>query len=78
MTNELELIAQVTSTGDLRSKLVQADEAKVDVEAILTKRVRKHQGHFFLFKINNLFIYFFFRSRLEYIITRNVRGMGTM
>lgn len=39
MDKELENIAQVTSTGDLRTKLVEADEAKVEVEAILLKRV---------------------------------------
>jgi len=38
MDKELDTIAQVTSTGDLRSKLIEADEAKVEVEAILLKR----------------------------------------
>lgn len=40
MSNELELIAQVTSTGDLRGKLIEADGAKVEVEALLLKHVR--------------------------------------
>lgn len=39
MDKELETIAQISSTGDLRSKLVEADEAKVEVEAVLMKRV---------------------------------------
>lgn len=44
MDKELDLIAQTTSTGELRSKLVQAEEAKVEVEAILMKRVRIRIG----------------------------------
>lgn len=40
MDKELETIAQVSSTGDLRGKLVEAEEAKVEIEAILLKRVR--------------------------------------
>lgn len=40
MDKELEIIAQTTSTGDLRGKLLQAEEAKVEIEAILLKRVR--------------------------------------
>lgn len=39
MDKELEAIAQVTSTGELRGKLLEADEAKVEIEAILLKRV---------------------------------------
>lgn len=39
MDKELETIAQITSTGDLRGKLVEAEEAKVENEAILLKRV---------------------------------------
>lgn len=39
MGKELELIAQVASVGDLRNKLTEAEEAKVDIEAILLKRV---------------------------------------
>lgn len=39
MDKELDIIAQVSSTGDLRGKLAEAEEAKVDVEAILLKRV---------------------------------------
>lgn len=40
MDKELETIAQVSSVGDLRGKLVEAEEAKVEIEAILLKRVR--------------------------------------
>lgn len=39
MDKELETIAQVSSIGDLRGKLVEAEEAKVEIEAILLKRV---------------------------------------
>lgn len=39
MDKELEAIAQVTSTGELRSKFLEADEVKVEIEAILLKRV---------------------------------------
>lgn len=40
MSNELELIAQITSTGNLRGKLIEAEGAKVEVEALLLKHVR--------------------------------------
>lgn len=40
MSNEVESIAQITSTGDLRAKLIEAEGAKVEVEALLLKRVR--------------------------------------
>lgn len=39
MDKELELIAQVSAVGDLRAKLAEAEEAKVEVEAILLERV---------------------------------------
>lgn len=39
MGKELESIEQVTSSGELRNKLVEAEEAKVEIEAILLKRV---------------------------------------
>lgn len=39
MGKELEAIGQVTSSGELRNKLVEAEEAKVEIEAILLKRV---------------------------------------
>lgn len=39
MDKELESITQVTTVGDLRSKLVEAEEAKVEVEAVLLERV---------------------------------------
>lgn len=39
MGKELEMIEQVTSSGELRKKLVEAEEAKVEIEAILLKRV---------------------------------------
>lgn len=39
MGKELETIEQVTSSGELRNKLVEAEEAKVEIEAILLKRV---------------------------------------
>lgn len=43
MDKELDAIAQVTSTGELRGKLLEADEAKVEIEAILLKRVKLAQ-----------------------------------
>lgn len=39
MGKELETIAQVTSSRDLRYKLVEAEAEKVEIEAILLKRV---------------------------------------
>lgn len=39
MGKELELISQVTSSGELHNKLTEAEEAKVEIEAILLKRV---------------------------------------
>lgn len=44
MDKELESITQVTQVGDLRAKLVEAEEAKMEVESILLERVR----HIFL------------------------------
>lgn len=51
MDKELDIIAQVTSTGDLRSKLAEAEEVKVDVEAILLERVSVSEK-----KMNETFI----------------------
>lgn len=58
MDKELESITQVTTVGDLRSKLVEAEEAKVEVEAILLERVssegrRRCDNHFFYDKFQN-------------------------
>lgn len=39
MDKELDSITQVTQVGDLRSKLLAAEEAKVEVEAVLLERV---------------------------------------
>lgn len=39
MGKELEAIEQVTSSGELHNKLVEAEEAKAEIEAILLKRV---------------------------------------
>lgn len=39
MDKELDSITQVTTVGDLRGKLLEAEEAKVEVEAILLERV---------------------------------------
>lgn len=39
MDKELDSITQVTTVGDLRSKLLEAEEAKVEVEAVLLERV---------------------------------------
>lgn len=39
MGKELETIEQVTSCGELHNKLVEAEEAKAEIEAILLKRV---------------------------------------
>lgn len=39
MGKELESIVQVTSCVELHNKLIEAEEAKVEIEAILLKRV---------------------------------------
>lgn len=39
MDKELDSITQVTTVGDLRDKLLEAEEAKVEVEAVLLERV---------------------------------------
>lgn len=39
MGKELELISQVASSEELHNKLIEAEEAKVEIEAILLKRV---------------------------------------
>lgn len=41
MDKELESITQVTTVGDLRAKLLEAEEAKAEVEATLLERVRR-------------------------------------
>lgn len=46
MDKELESITQVTQVGDLRAKLLEAEEAKMEVESILLERVS-----FFFFAI---------------------------
>lgn len=48
MDKELESITQVTTVGDLRSKLVEAEDVKVEVEAVLLERVRLRSYHIFL------------------------------
>lgn len=48
MDKELDSITQVTTVGDLRSKLIEAEEAKVEVEAVLLERVICGKGNFFL------------------------------
>lgn len=40
MGKELETVSQVTSSQELQSKLLEAENAKVEIEAILLKRVR--------------------------------------
>lgn len=50
MDKELESITQVTQVGDLRAKLLEAEEAKMEVESILLERVRN-----FFFSNDNLF-----------------------
>lgn len=40
MSKELDFIGQVCSVGDLPEKLLQAEEAKVQVEGQLLERVR--------------------------------------
>lgn len=42
MGKELETIVQVSSCGDLHNKLVEAEETKVEIEAILLKRVSSY------------------------------------
>ena len=39
MDKELEHITQVTTAGDLKDKLQEAEDAKVTVEAVLLERV---------------------------------------
>lgn len=39
MGKELETIEQMTSCGELHNKLIEAEEAKAEIEAILLKRV---------------------------------------
>lgn len=63
MDKELELITQVTTVGDLRSKLIEAEEVKVEVEAILLERVSfpffkfyKFLFYFFLFILKTTFL----------------------
>ena len=41
MDKELEHISQVTTVGDLKDKLQEAEDAKVNVEAVLLERVNK-------------------------------------
>lgn len=45
MGKELETIEQVTSSGELHNKLVEAEEAKAEIEAILLKRVSLFSDH---------------------------------
>lgn len=44
MDKELESITQVTTVGDLRAKLLEAEEAKAEVEATLLERVGAYRG----------------------------------
>lgn len=53
MDKELESITQVTTVGDLRSKLLEAEEAKVEVEAILLERVSQIIRNFDLIETNS-------------------------
>lgn len=39
MDKELEQIGQMTTVGNLRDKLQEAEEAKVEIEAVLLERV---------------------------------------
>lgn len=39
MGKELEIVSQITSSEELHAKLVEAEETKVEIEAILLKRV---------------------------------------
>lgn len=39
MGRELEIVEQATSSGELHEKLLKAEETKVEIEAILLKRV---------------------------------------
>lgn len=57
MDKELESITQVTTVGDLRSKLVEAEEAKVEVEAVLLERVST--STYFLFSRKAFFLSLF-------------------
>lgn len=78
MDKELDKIAEVSSIGDLRGKLVEAEEAKVEIEAILLKRVRLTLPAAFF--ETNIFAHLFCLSliHLEYSAARNMRRMGAM
>lgn len=85
MDKELELISQVSAVGDLRIKLAEAEEAKVEVEAILLERVRNLLNLLFskkkssvkqMIKVNNIFQIYLLNS--ECFATRDCRRMGTM
>lgn len=39
MDKELEQIAQITTVGNLREKLEECEEMKVEIEAVLLERV---------------------------------------
>lgn len=39
MDKELEQIAQITSVGNLKQKLDEVEELKVEIEAVLLERV---------------------------------------
>lgn len=70
MDKELEAIAQVTSTGELRSKLLEADEVKVEIEAVLLKRVcfcPLEQALYSHFNLNDFFLshwHYYFQNTL--------------
>lgn len=67
MNKELDHIGEVTSAGDLKDKLQEAEEAKTSVEAVLLERVLWVK--FFQSTVtNNLFT--------ELFASRNMRGMG--
>lgn len=75
MGKELETIAQVTSSGDLRNNLVEAEAMKVEIEAILLKRVSSVTNQWNEMNKNSMRSHIFI---IEYIIGRSLRRMGTV
>lgn len=72
MDKELESITQVTTVGDLRAKLLEAEEAKAEVEATLLERVCELQMEIVLD------FHDYINVSIELAASRDGRGMGAM
>lgn len=72
MDKELESITQVTTVGDLRAKLLEAEEAKAEVEATLLERVCELQMEI------GLDFHDYINVSIELAASRDGRGMGAM